>query len=89
MKIKTKLKDKPCVVFFAYETWNGCYCETYGSYEEAKKKSHDYGVDLVGYLKSYYYGCTERIDEIENLKSKPTIAQVKDFMKGCYKVLEA
>lgn len=88
MKIKTKLKDKPCVVFFAYETWNGCYCEYFGSYDEALKNSCGYSITLTGLLRNHYYGCTERIDEVD-LKNKPTVAQVKKFIKDCYRIVEA
>lgn len=88
MKIKTKLKNKPCLVNFAYETWNGCYCEYFGNYDEAEKNSNGYSVSLTGFLNNYYYGCNERIDYID-LKNKPTTAEVKQFIKECYRIVEA
>lgn len=84
MKIHTKIKNN-VYVFFAYETDD---CMQYGDYFTARVWDCNGTPYLTGYCYNSYYGCTERIHDMK-LKAKPTISQVKKFMKDCYKVLEA
>lgn len=82
--------DNHYEVYFAYEDYYGG--EKFGTYDEMLKNGElpnnetECGY-LVGYLHSFYWGCTERIDMLE-LKGKPTISQVKKFMESCYNCLK-
>lgn len=73
-------------VFFVYED---CYGgDWFTSYDTMQKNGNlpnietKYGY-LVGFLRSFYYGVTERIDDLELLE-RPTTSQIKAFMKSCF-----
>ena len=73
-------------VSFMYEDYYGG--ETFSSFDEMQKKGNPYPPEgkcgtLVGILKSYYWGSSERID-ILPLDKRPTISQIKAFMKSCH-----
>lgn len=83
MKSRTKICD--CEVYFAYEDEYGEKFRNYNDLLEAYRANR---ADrrcigyLTGYLKSHYYGSTERIDEI-SIKERPSVSDVKKFMQSC------
>jgi len=81
MKARTKTKNG--YIFFVYEDYYGT---RYGSYDEAVEKG-DGTLYLVGYFHSNYWNGSEAIDELE-LNGRPTIGQVKEFIKGCKEFIE-
>jgi hypothetical protein len=92
MKHRTKFGNNGCPyeVYFAYEDYFGG--DKFGSYDDMQENGEIPNIEnnngmLVGYLHSFYWGVTERIDMI-NLKGKPTISEIKTFMEECYKCLE-
>lgn len=76
MKIRTRIGN--CKVYFAYESYDGW--EKFGNYPGGE-------CYLTGYAYSPYYNCTERIDE-KFINKRPTISEVKEFIKHCFKVME-
>lgn len=92
MKHRSKFRngENTYEVYFSYEDY---YCGTkFRSYDEMQEKSEElpniensHGT-LVGWLHSFYWGVTERIDCL-NLNGRPTISEVKQFMKECYNEL--
>ena len=92
MKIKRQFRNEEnrFEVYFCYEDYYGG--TKFGSYEEMMSEGempnleNRYGT-LVGFLHSHYWGTTERID-IMNLRGKPTISEIKEFIINCYRVLD-
>lgn len=85
MKAKTKVPGGR--IWFAYFV-AGSYSR-HGNYDDAIRSAKASGgpVVLTGYLTSDYSGCREEIDEME-LKERPTVSQVKKFIKGCIEAIE-
>lgn len=76
-------------VYFAYEDYYGG--SKFGTYDELQREGDIPNVEnnhgmLTGFLHSFYWRTTERIDSI-NLKGRPTISEVKKFMEECYNEL--
>ena len=76
-------------VYFAYEDYYGG--EKFGTYDDMVREGEIPNLEnkhgmLVGYIHSFYWGTTERIDMLK-LKGKPTTDEVKNFIKNCYNVL--
>ena len=91
MDIRTKIGD--CFVFFGYESHSGekfrSFNELLGDYYDNYEVRENSPVGfLTGCVYSPYYGCTERIDELA-LKGRPTIAEVKNFMKSCFAIMNS
>ena len=88
MKHRSKFRngENRYEVYFAYEDYYGG--TKFRSYDEMQEKGdlEDGHGTLVGWLHSFYWGVTERIDCL-NLTGRPTISEVKQFMKECYNVL--
>ena len=92
MKSRSKFKngENRYEVYFAYEDYPGG--TKFRSYDEMHEKGdfsdndNDDGL-LVGYLHSFYWRTTERISSL-NLYGRPTISEVKAFMKECYDELD-
>ena len=85
MKARTIIRSdgfNPCKIFFTYEDYYGT---RFGSYAELKKDG-DGPRYLIGYLYSYYCDGEEPIYEIE-LRRKPTMKQVKEFITKCKKII--
>ena len=84
MKARTKIPD--CEVYFAYEDEYGekfrNYADLLEDYRENGGKTGRCIGYLTGYLKSHYWGSTERIDEIP-IKERPSFSDVKEFMQKC------
>ncbi len=85
MKVKTKVPGGR--IWFAYFV-AGDYSR-HGNYDDALRSAKASGgpVTLTGYLTSNYSGLREEIDEME-LKERPTVSQVKKFIKDCIETLE-
>ena len=87
MNIKTKTGIGVCEVFFGYYDWAGKnICGNYSQIREENENGG--GAFLVGFLRNNLYNCIEVIDELEISGKKPSISQIKRFIKGCYKVIE-
>lgn len=92
MKARSKFKngENRYEVYFAYEDYYGG--TKFRSYDEMQEKGevpneeNNHGM-LVGYLHSFYWGTTERISCI-NLNRRPTISEVKEFMRECFEELD-
>lgn len=77
-------------VYFSYEDYYGG--ETFRTFDEMMKEGIPDNEEskcgtLVGWLESRYWGSLERIDIIY-LDERPTISQVKDFIRHCYDVID-
>lgn len=77
-------------VYFTYEDYYGG--TKFRSYDEMQKSEEIPNIEnsngtLVGWLHSFYWGTTERISVL-NLHGRPTISEVKAFMKECYEELK-
>ena len=88
MKSKTRISD--CEVYFAYEDEYG---EKFRNYADLLKDYRENGGAegmcigyLTGYLKSHYWGSTERIDEMP-IKERPSVSDVKEFMQKCIDIV--
>ncbi len=92
MKHRSKFKngENRYEVYFAYEDYYGG--TKFRSYDEMQEKGevpneeNNHGM-LVGYLHSFYWRTTERISCI-NLNRRPTISEVKEFMRECFEELD-
>ena len=91
MKHRSKFRngENRYEVYFAYEDYYGG--TKFRSYDEMQKEGEIPNIEnnhgmLVGYLHSFYWGTTERIDCM-NLSGRPTISEVKKFMQECYNEL--
>ena len=88
MKARTKICD--CEVYFAYEDEYGEKFRNYADLlEDYRANVGAYGRCigyLTGYLKSHYWGSTERIDEIP-IKERPSVSDVKEFMQKCIDIV--
>ena len=88
MKHRSKFRngENRYEVYFAYEDYYGG--TKFRSYDEMQKEGEIPNIEnnhgmLVGYLHSFYWGTTERIDCL-NLSGRPTISEVKKFIEECY-----
>lgn len=77
-------------VYFAYEPYYGG--PRYTSYDEMQSDEDLPNIEasngiLTCFLHSYYWSVTERVDMF-HLDHKPTVGEVKDFMKRCFDYLE-
>lgn len=84
MKAKTRYNnaDGGGYVFFCYEDDRG---NAYGSYDELERYGRPPYV-LIGYIYSHYFGGSEALD-IMDVPTRPTLQEVKKFMKGCLKYI--
>lgn len=73
-------------IYFVYEDYYGI---RYDSFNELRRElAVDTPCYIVGYHYSYYYGCSEPIDELR-IKRKPTTKQVREFITRCKKIINA
>ena len=93
MKHRSKFRNggNTYEVYFTYEDYYGG--TKFRSYDEMQEKSEELpniensNGTLVGWIHSFYWGTTERISSLD-LHGKPTISEVKAFMRECYKELD-
>lgn len=92
MKHRSKFRNEENTyeVYFTYEDYYGG--TKFRSYDEMQKSEELPNIEnshgmLVGWLHSFYWGTTERIAVI-NLHRRPTISEVKEFMRECYAELD-
>lgn len=87
MKARTKITN--CEVYFAYEDEYGEKFRNYADLLEAYRANGAEGRCigyLTGYLKSHYWGCAERIDD-KPIKERPSVSDVKEFMRKCIDIV--
>lgn len=80
--MKARTKTERGEIFFCYEDYYG---NRFGTWHDLCQ--HGQGTSyLVGYFRSYYAGCEERIDEMF-LPGRPRVVDVRKFIEGCKKVI--
>lgn len=80
--MKARTKTERGEIFFCYEDYYG---NRFSTWHDLCR--HGQGTSyLVGYFRSYYAGCEERIDEMF-LPGRPRVEDVRKFIEGCKKVI--
>lgn len=76
--MKARTKTERGEIFFCYEDYFG---NRFGTWHDIAQNGEGTSY-LVGYFRSYYCGCCERIDEMF-LPGKPRVCDIKKFITDC------
>jgi len=82
--MKARTKTERGEIFFCFEDYYG---NRFGTWRDIARNGQGCAY-LVGYFRSYYAGCEERIDEMV-LTGKPSMEIIMRFIDGCKNVIES